>query len=136
MQKMHREIKMLSKKIVAAMAAFALLFSILFTYSTRNVSALQSIPEDQALVYSGGETTNLREYDPATTHGSGDKLVFSGLVSLDPHLNVTPDIAETWEVSEDRTVYTFHIRQEARFHDGHPVKASDIVYSWERAANP
>ncbi len=38
----------------------------------------------QSLILEGGETTNLREYDPATTHGSGDKLVFSGLVSLDP----------------------------------------------------
>jgi oligopeptide transport system substrate-binding protein len=126
---------MLNRKIVAVLVALAFIFSVLFTSSTRNALALQGIPESQALVYSGGESTNLREYDPATTHSSGDKLAFSGLVSLDPHLNVTPDIAETWEVSEDGTVYTFHIRENARFHDGHLVKASDFVYSWERAAS-
>jgi oligopeptide transport system substrate-binding protein len=133
---MQREINMLTKKIAVVSIAFALLLSVLFTSSTKNVSALQGIPEDQALVYSGGESTNLREYDPATTHGSGDKLAFSGLVSLDPHLNVTPDIAETWEVSEDGTIYTFHIRENAKFHDGRAVKASDFVYAWERAASP
>ncbi len=49
------------------------------------------IPLEQALVLAGGETTNPREYDPATTHGSGDKLIYSGLVSFDPNLNLTPD---------------------------------------------
>lgn len=127
---------MLNKKIAIISVAFALMFSVLFTSSTKHVSALQGIPEDQALVYSGGESTNLREYDPATTHSSGDKLAFSGLVSLDPHLNVTPDIAETWEVSEDGMTYTFHIRENAKFHDGRSVNASDFVYAWERAASP
>ena len=90
----------------------------------------------QALVLAGGESTNPREYDPATTHGSGDKLTFSGLVSFDPNLNLTPDLAGSWDVSPDNTVYTFHLRQNAKFHDGRPVTAQDVVYSWERAAAP
>ncbi len=94
------------------------------------------IPWNQTLVLSGGESTNPRAYDPATTHGSGDKLVYSGLVSFDPHLNLTPDLAESWEVQENGTVYIFHLRQSARFHDGRPVTAGDVIYSWERAANP
>jgi len=91
---------------------------------------------NQALVLAGGESTNPREYDPATTHGSGDKLVFSGLVSFDPHLNLLPELAESWETSPDGTVYTFHLRENARFHDGRPVTAQDVIYSWERAASP
>ena len=90
----------------------------------------------QALVLSGGETTNPREYDPATTHGSGDKLVYSGLVAFDPYLNLTPDLAATWDVSPDGTVYTFHLRENAKFHDGRKVTARDVVYSWERALSP
>jgi oligopeptide transport system substrate-binding protein len=90
----------------------------------------------QTLVLAGGESTNPREYDPATTHGSGDKLVYSGLVSFDPHLNLTPDLAATWDVSPDGTVYTFHLRTNARFHDGRSVTAQDVVYSWERALSP
>ena len=94
------------------------------------------VPLNQALVLAGGESTNPREYDPATTHGSGDKLVYSGLVSFDPQLNLTPDLAETWDVSSDGTIYTFHLRKNAFFHDGKPVTAQDVVYSWERAATP
>ncbi len=98
--------------------------------------SLMGIPSNQALVLSGGESTNPREYDPATTHGSGDKLVFSGLVSFDPNLNLIPELAGSWDVSPDNTVYTFHLRQNAKFHDGRPVTAQDVVYSWERAAAP
>src|SRR4030095_2916856 len=46
------------------------------------------IPRDQALVLEGGESTNPRDYDPATTYSSGDKRIFSGLVSFDPQLNL------------------------------------------------
>ena len=98
--------------------------------------SLEDIPLDQALVYSSGESTNPRDYDPATTHSSGDKLVFSGLVSFDTGLNLVPELAERWDLSVDGTVYTFHLRENARFHDGRPVTSQDIVYSWERAADP
>ncbi len=94
------------------------------------------IPLNQALVLEGGESTNPREYDPATTHGSGDKRAFSGLVSFDPQLNLTPDLAESWDVSDDGMTYTFHLRTNAKFHDGRAVTAPDFVYSLERARQP
>src|SRR5688572_25674994 len=126
-----------NKKFKAMGLPVFLLLSILTSAGVQPALDFQAdIPLDQALVYSGGETTNLREYDPATTHGSGDKLAFSGLVSFDPHLNLAPDLAQTWEVSEDRMVYTFHLRENAKFHDGRVVTARDVVYSWERALNP
>src|SRR5512135_834047 len=76
------------------------------------------VPLNQALVLTGGESNNPREYDPATTHGTGDKLVYSGLVAFDPHLNLIPDLAETWSVSGDGLTYTFTLRSNATFHDG------------------
>ena len=115
-----------------------LVLTILLSTTTQNAaSALQiDVPLDRALVLAGGESTNPRTFDPATTISGGDKRVFSGLVSFDPNLNLTPDLAERWEISPDGTVYTFHLRQNARFHDGRPVTAQDVVYSWERAARP
>ncbi len=102
-----------------------------------HASAWQTdIPLDQALVLAGGESTNPRDYDPATTYSSGDKLVYSGLVSFDPNLNLTPDLAESWEVNAEGTVYTFQLRTNAKFHNGRPVTAQDVIYSWERAASP
>ena len=94
------------------------------------------VPLSQALVLEGGESTNPREYDPATTHSSNHKRVFSGLVSFDPQLNLTPDLAERWEINSDGTIYTFHLRENAKFHNGRAVTAQDVIYSWERAASP
>ena len=96
---------------------------------------LYGLRRDQALALSGGESRNPREYDPATTSSSGDKRVFSGLVALDRDLKLIPDLAATWDV-RDGTTYTFHLRADARFHNGQPVTAQDVVYSWERAADP
>ncbi len=99
--------------------------------------ALQiDVPLNQALVLDGGESTNPRQYDPATTHTAGDKRIYSGLVSFDPQLNLTPDLAESWDISPDGTVYTFHLRTNAKFHDGRAVTAEDFIYSWTRAASP
>ena len=95
-----------------------------------------NIPLNQALVMEGGESTNPREYDPATTHSSNHKRVFSGLVSFDPQLNLTPDLAERWEITSDGTTYTFYLRENAKFHNGRAVTAQDVIYSWERAASP
>ena len=119
---------------------FTLTLVVLLTFTAaapRSVSAWQiDVPLDQALVLSGGESTNPRQYDPHTTYGSGDKRIFSGLVSLDPQLNLTPDLAESWDVSADGKIYTFHLRQNAKFHNGKPVTAQDVLYSLERAASP
>lgn len=125
------------RHMLPILAAALLLILPLNAPTPRPASALHiDVPLDQALVLAGGESTNPRDYDPATTHGSGDKLVFSGLVSFDPQLNLVPDLAASWQVSPDGTVYTFYLRQNARFHDGRPVTAQDVIYSWERAADP
>ena len=62
--------------------------------------------------------------------------VFSGLVALDTQLQLVPDLAESWQISSDGTVYTFTIRPDAVFHDGKPVTAHDFKWSIERAADP
>ncbi len=62
--------------------------------------------------------------------------IFSGLVTLDQNLKVIPDIAEKWDVSDDRQTYTFYLRKGVQFHDGRPVTAQDFKYSIERAASP
>jgi oligopeptide transport system substrate-binding protein len=62
--------------------------------------------------------------------------IFSGLVALSTDLQLVPDLAESWEISADGTVYTFTIRADATFHDGKPVTAQDFKWSLERAANP
>ncbi len=62
--------------------------------------------------------------------------IFSGLVRLDGNLNLVPDIAQSWDKSSDGKTFTFHLRQDVKFHDGTAVKSADFKYSWERALNP
>ena len=62
--------------------------------------------------------------------------VFSGLVTINPDLKIVGDIAETWDVSPDGMTYTFHLRDNAKFHDGKPVTAHDVKWSLERATDP
>jgi oligopeptide transport system substrate-binding protein len=97
---------------------------------------VNGLPRSQVLMLSGGETSNPREYDPATTHGSGDYLIFEGLVTFNQKLEIVPALAAGWDVSDSGTVYTFHLQTDAVFHNGKPFTAADVVYSWQRAANP
>ncbi|MBE2224507.1 MAG: peptide ABC transporter substrate-binding protein, partial [Anaerolineae bacterium] len=77
--------------------------------------------------------------DPALTLGGPDSPlghIFSGLVSLDTNLQVQPELAAGWEVSEDGLTYTFYLRKDAVFHNGRSLTTADVIYSWERAADP
>lgn len=60
--------------------------------------------------------------------------LFDPLVRLDEHFEVAPGAAERWEVAEDGTELTFHLR-EATFHDGTPVTADDFVRTFVRIAD-
>lgn len=62
--------------------------------------------------------------------------VFSGLVTLTPDLEVALDLAQSVEVSDDGTVYTFVLRDDIFFHSGRRVTAEDVRWSIERAAAP
>jgi len=78
--------------------------------------------------------------DPALTQDATSAgyivEIFSGLVTLDRDLEVVPDIAESWALSDDGTTHTFHLRHDVKFHDGKPVTAQDFKYSIERACDP
>ena len=94
------------------------------------------VSREDSLFQYWGEIVSI---DPALSRYGPDDIegaIFSGLVKLNTDLGVVPDIAETWDISADRTIYTFTLRDDVRFHDGRPVTARDFKYSWERALNP
>jgi len=70
------------------------------------------------------------------TDQSLSKLVFSGLLRKRPDGTPLPDLAEGYEISEDELTYTLTIREDARFHDGSPVTADDVVFTVKAAQNP
>ena len=62
-------------------------------------------------------------------------LIFSGLVHLTPNLEAVPDVAESWEFPDPKTVI-FHLREGVVFSDGSPLTAEDVVYTFEALINP
>jgi peptide/nickel transport system substrate-binding protein len=56
-------------------------------------------------------------------------LVFSGLMRPGPDDTIEPDLAESWSVDPTGTTWTFRIRDDARWHDGQPVTAADVVFT-------
>ena len=77
--------------------------------------------------------------DPHLTTDAGSATVivevFGGLLTIDPNLKIVPDLAESWDAPDGRT-YTFHLRKDAKFHNGRLVTAHDFKWSIERAASP
>ena len=61
---------------------------------------------------------------------------FESLTKIDSNGNVAAGMAESWDISEDGRVYTFHLRTNAKWSDGKPLTAHDFEYSWKRVVNP
>lgn len=62
--------------------------------------------------------------------------VYDGLVRYqDGTLEVEPALAESWEISDDGTTYTFSLREGVSFHDGSPFNAEAVVFNFERMLN-
>ncbi|MFZ3263796.1 MAG: ABC transporter substrate-binding protein [Terriglobales bacterium] len=59
-----------------------------------------------------------------------DALIFDDLLDRDEHLNVTPGLAESWQIPDPLT-YVFHIRHGVRFHDGRPLTSRDVKWTFD-----
>lgn len=100
---------------------------------------VRGLPRSETLVLLGYEPTRVEYVDPAQYGGSTSAykgLLFSGLVRFTPDLKLAPDLARNWTVSADGLVYTFELEPEARFSDGSPITAEDVIFSWTRALDP
>ena len=62
-------------------------------------------------------------------------MCISGLMELDENGNPLPDMAESYDLSDDGLTYTFHLR-DAVWSNGDPVTANDFVYGWNRLVDP
>jgi oligopeptide transport system substrate-binding protein len=84
-------------------------------------------------------TQDLADFDPALISSPADvdilRNVFSGLYRFDDQLHEVPDLADGQPaISADGLEYTFKLRAGARFSNGDPITATDVQYSWNRAA--
>ena len=60
-------------------------------------------------------------------------LLTAGLTSVSPaNAQVVPGLAKSWDISEDKKTYTFHLREGLKFSDGEPLTAEDVVFSFKK----
>ena len=68
---------------------------------------------------------------------AADPYIWNQLLDRDTDaVTIHPDLATSWEVSDDGLTYTFHLRDDVRFHDGEPLTAEDVKYSLEIYFHP
>ncbi|RMF87542.1 MAG: hypothetical protein D6736_12570 [Nitrospinota bacterium] len=66
-----------------------------------------------------------------------NKVLYNYLIKYDSETLVPRgDLAESWDVSDDGLVWTFHLHKNVRWHDGHPFTARDVKFSFEARMNP
>lgn len=63
-------------------------------------------------------------------------LIFSGLVRFDQDRMPVPDLARYWDISRDGLTWTFFIREDVCFHDGHPLTAHDVEFTYRAIMDP
>jgi peptide/nickel transport system substrate-binding protein len=76
--------------------------------------------------------------DPVWTQARADNFVLSNIlegltVGSDDGEGIEPSLAESWEISDDGLVYTFHLRQGVKFHNGKDLTPEDVIASLQRA---
>ncbi|MGI8476891.1 MAG: ABC transporter substrate-binding protein, partial [Thermomicrobiales bacterium] len=62
--------------------------------------------------------------------------IYNRLTGVNPDLTIKPELAASWTISPDGVTYTFKLVPGVKFHDGTPLKASDVKFSFERLIDP
>ena len=147
----------MNKKLLVMMLAVVMLFSILLTACASEKPAetkpaettetavetqvesevVEGESEQRVIVWNIGQEP--KTWDPAQNSMSSGSSVISQLyegltyAAVD---GIQPGVAKNWETSEDGLVWTFHLREDAKWSDGKPVTAHDFVYSIKRICDP
>src|SRR5215210_6722930 len=127
------------RQIIGLVLLASLAFS---TYSCTVASSNEEFfgtttpPERNILRYvSGDEPESL---DPAIGNGQPEARIYlalyEGLVEYHPKtMAPQPALAERWDINNDSSEFTFHLRRNGRWSNGDPIDANDFVYSFRRA---
>ncbi len=62
--------------------------------------------------------------------------IYNGLVKYDKNLNIVGDLAESFDISKDGLIITFHLRHGVKWHDGAPLTSKDVLYTYQVTIDP
>jgi len=135
--------KFISKRGKFRSMGLCLLFTVLGILGCENVDK-----KSPFMVFHYNEDESVTTLDPAYVKSQSEiwivSQIFNGLVDLDPQLQVVPALSDHWEISEDKKIYTFHLRRDAQFcfpdYGGkvthRRVNSHDVAFSLSRIADP
>ena len=102
-------------------------------------------PNEGLSIFKYNESGGIMTLDPIYAkdlpHIWACNQLFSSLVAFDEEMNVVPRVAKSWDISDDGTVYTFHLRDDVYFHEDASmpeprcVTAEDFRYSFNRVVD-
>ena len=102
-------------------------------------------PNEGFSIFKYNESAGILTLDPIYAkdlpHIWACNQLFSSLVAFDEEMNVVPRIAHSWDISEDGTLYTFHLRTDVPFHEDESlsetrfVNANDVCFSFNRVVD-
>ena len=128
-----------SERLILYILSITLAVSAFVLLATVNQSVSAEVPTQGGALVEGAVGTP-RFINPLLAVSQADldltALMFSGLLRADPMNGYVPDLAESFDVSDDGTVYTFHLRRDLTFHDGTPLTSDDVAYTVALAQNP
>lgn len=108
----------------------------------------QPSEKNKKKIFRYNEYAGIASLDPAFAKNQSTMWpahqLFNTLVEIDDSLNIKPSLAKYWDISPDKTTYTFYLRDDVWFHDdacfpdgkGRKMVASDVVFSFQRILDP
>lgn len=144
----------MKKRILTLLAAVCLLSAVLSgcgggsqAGTTENTDQSTNMAADGAEARAAAGELNVgiaqdldSSLDPHKTVKAGTREVmfnvFEGLLKPDASGNLNPAVAESYTVSDDHLLYTFKLRSGVKFHNGQDVTPEDVIWSYQRCAEP
>lgn len=107
------------------------------TAAAENQSAGDVATDTSVIIGQSSEVANLNPMiQPRTPDSNVQCMIYSFLVMPDENLNYVGDLADSWDISDDGTVYTFHLKEGVKWHDGEDFNADDVVFTLTSLAAP
>lgn len=138
LEEAHRSLPPGERLLVHALVGILLVSALTLVVLLSRAASVEVPSRAGALVE--GIVGSPRFVNPLLALSGSDKdlsmLIYSGLMRATPDGKLIPDLASSYEISEDGTTYTFTLREGLTFHDGSALTSADALFTIERAKDP